>query len=174
MQTLKFNYNIGKEHLDIYIEELLVIRKRILQLLRTLKKHFQEYGKYHIIELLRTVPGVGFIVAVTFYSEIMDIKRFSNNEKFTSYIGLVPSIYSSGERERVLGLSFQFNRYLRSLIIEASWIAIRKDPVLTMAYNNYLVRLSKQEAIIRIAKKLINRIYYVLKNEKQYVCSVVA
>ncbi|VAW29607.1 hypothetical protein MNBD_BACTEROID06-626 [hydrothermal vent metagenome] len=173
LRTIEFNYDIGKEQLNIYIEELLVIRNRISQILRMIKKYFLQYKKYNIIELLRTVPGIGFVISTTFYSEIMDIKRFSNNEKLASYIGLVPSTMASGEKEKVLGLTFQFNRYLRSLLIEAAWIAIRKDPALTLAYNNYLVRLSAQEAIIRIAKKLLNRIYYVLKNEKEYVCSVV-
>ena len=171
--TLEFNYDIGKEHLEIYVAELLVIRNRILQILILLKKYFRQYEKYHIIELLRTVPGVGFTVATTLYSEVMDIERFSNNEKFASYIGLVPSTMSSGEKKKVLGLSFQFNRYLRSLLIESAWVAIRKDPALTLAYNNFLIRLSAQEAIVRIAKKLLNRIYYVLKNEKEYVYSVV-
>ena len=173
LRTLEFNYDIGKEHLEIYVAELLVIRNRILQILILLKKYFRQYEKYHIIELLRSVPGVGFTVATTLYSEVMDIERFSNNEKFASYIGLVPSTMSSGEKKKVLGLSFQFNRYLRSLLIESAWVAIRKDPALTLAYNNFLIRLSAQEAIVRIAKKLLNRIYYVLKNEKEYVYSVV-
>ena len=171
--TLEFKYDIGKEQLEIYVAELLVIRNRILQILILLKKYFRQYEKYHIIELLRSVPGVGFTVATTLYSEVMDIERFSNNEKFASYIGLVPSTMSSGEKKKVLGLSFQFNRYLRSLLIESAWVAIRKDPALTLAYNNFLIRLSAQEAIVRIAKKLLNRIYYVLKNEKEYVYSVV-
>jgi len=173
LRTLEFNYDIGKEHLEIYVAELLVIRNRILQILILLKKYFRQYEKYHILELLRTVPGVGFTVATTLYSEIMDIERFTNNEKFASYIGLVPSTLSSGEKKKVLGLSFQFNQYLRSLLIESAWVAIRKDPALTLAYNNFLIRLSAQEAIVRIAKKLLNRIYYVLKNEKEYVYSVV-
>lgn len=173
LRTLEFSYDIGKEQLDIYIEELLIIRNRILQILILMKKYYRQYELYYIIDLLRTVPGVGFTVATTLCSEIMDIKRFSNNEKFASYIGLVPSTMSSGEKKKVLGLSFQFNRYLRSLIIESAWVAIRKDPALTLAYNNFLIRLSAQEAIIRIAKKLLNRIYYVLKNENEYIYSVV-
>ncbi len=130
LRTLEFNYNIGKEQLDIYIEELLEIRGKILQILKSLKKYLQQYDKYYIIELLETVPGIGFIIATTFYLEIMDIKRFSNNEKFASYIGIIPATSSSGEKEKVLGLTFQFNRYLRSLLIEAAWVAVRKDPAL--------------------------------------------
>ena len=173
LQNLEFTYSVGKEQLNIYIDELLIVRSRIVEIIKLLKRHYEHYKKDHLIKLLRTVPGVGFIVATTFNPEIMDIKRFSNNEKFASYIGLVPAIESSGEKQRVLGLTFQFNRYLRYLLIESSWIAIRIDPALTLAYNNYLVRLTKQEAIVRIAKKLLNRIYYVLNNEKEYVCSVV-
>ena len=58
-------------------------------------------------------------------------------------------------------------------MIEAAWIAIRKDPALTACFNEYIKRMSKQEAIIRIAKKLLNRIRTVLKENKEYVCSIV-
>ena len=104
LRTLEFNYDIGKEQLNIYIEELLIIRNWMLQILILLKKYYRQYELYYIIDLLRTVPGVGFTVATTLYSEIMDIKRFSNNEKFASFIGLIPSTISSGEKKKVLGL----------------------------------------------------------------------
>jgi hypothetical protein len=67
----------------------------------------------------------------------------------------------------------QHNKYLRNLLIEAAWIAVRKDPALTSGFNGYLKRMSKQEAIIRIAKKLLNRVRTVWKEKKEYVCSVV-
>jgi transposase len=49
-----------------------------------------------------------------------------------------------------------------------------KDPALTAAFNGYIKRMSKQQAVIRIAKKLLSRINYILNNKKPYVCSVVA
>ncbi len=67
----------------------------------------------------------------------------------------------------------QHNKYLRSLLIEAAWIAVRKDPALTASFNEYIKRMSKQEAIIRIAKKLLNRIRTVWMKNTEYVCSVV-
>ena len=62
---------------------------------------------------------------------------------------------------------------LRYLIIEAAWVAVRKDPALLLAYNQLLRRMKSQDAIIRIAKKLLNRIYHVWKNETYYVTAVV-
>ncbi len=173
LENLKFHYSMGKEQLYIYLEELQIAKKRIIELVDSLKKHCIQYGIDNDIELLCSVPGIGFITAVTIETEIMDISRFSNTDKFASYIGLVPSTRSSGEKDNVLGLTYLYNRYIRSLIIESAWIAVRKDPALTLAFNNYSKRMSKQEAIVRIAKKLLNRIYFVLKNNKEYVCAVV-
>ena len=59
------------------------------------------------------------------------------------------------------------------MLIEAAWIAVRKYPALMACYNQYIKRMSKQEAIIRIAKKLLNRVRTVLKENREYVCSVV-
>ncbi len=174
LKDLIFEYEIGKEQLEIYIEELLELRVILLKIVKDLRKYTLEYKIEKDIKLLVGIPGIGFITAITLYTEIMDIERFSNSDKIDSYIGLVPSTRSSGEKEKVLGLSVQFNRYLCSLLIESAWVTIRKDPVLTLAYNKYTQRMSKQEAIIRIAKKLLNRIYYVLKNKKEYVYSVIS
>ncbi len=173
LQNLNFQYEMGKEQLNIYLEELFVIRERLVQIMQSLKKYCAQFGIDKDIKLLISVPGVGPITAVTIVTEIIDINRFSNSDKFASYIGLVPSTNSSGEKENVLGLTFMYNRYIRSLLIEAAWISIRKDPALTLVFNNYSARMSKQEAIVRIAKKLLNRIYFVLKNNKEYVCAVV-
>ncbi|MCF6269645.1 MAG: transposase [Melioribacteraceae bacterium] len=157
----------------IYIEELLELRARLLKTVKSLRKYSFEYNMDEDIKLLIGIPGIWFITAITLYTEIMNIERFTSLDKIASYIGLVPTTKSSGEKEKVLGLTVQYNRYLRSLLIESSWVAIRKDPALTLAYNDYTKRMSKQESIIRIAKKLLNRIYYVLKNKKEYVYSIV-
>ncbi len=64
------------------------------------------------------------------------------------------------------------NKILRTATVEASWIAIRNDPALMPAYQKLVKRVKPQEAIIRIEKKLVNRIMYVLKNKKAYVRAV--
>ena len=64
------------------------------------------------------------------------------------------------------------NEYLRNLLIEAAWIAVRTDPALTLAYSHLLKRMSKQEAIVRIAKKLLNQIRSIWIKRQPYVIAV--
>jgi uncharacterized membrane protein YecN with MAPEG domain len=58
-------------------------------------------------------------------------------------------------------------------LIEAAWVAVRRDPVLLLAFNGYCKRMRKTKAIVKIARKLLNRIRYVLKNQVEYVPGVV-
>lgn len=59
------------------------------------------------------------------------------------------------------------------MIVESSWVAIRNDPALMLAYQKLIVRMRPTKAIIRISKKMINRVRYVLKNQTSYVKAVV-
>ena len=124
-------------------------------------------------ELLLSIPGIGLVTAMSFLTEIEDILRFENIDKFCSFVGLIPMTSSSGERDVVGNLTKRQNKILRSLIIESSWIAIRNDPALMMAYQKLIKRMEPTKAIIRIAKKMLNRIRYVLKSQEIYECSVV-
>jgi transposase len=141
--------------------------------MRSLRKYCREYEANELINLLRTVPGIGFVVAVTLYLEIIDICRFKDLDHIASFVGFVPSVDSSGDVEKVLGLTKRRCRYLRSLLVEAARIAVRKDPAMTFAFNKLTKRMSSQRAIIHNAKKLLNRIRYVWKNMQPYVPAVI-
>jgi transposase len=108
-----------------------------------------------------------------FMSEIGTINRFENNDKFAGMIGIVPDCHSSGDNDQIGEITPRGNVYLRSALIESSWIAVRIDPALSKAFSDYCKRMEPNKAIIRIARKLSNRIYYVLKNEKKYETRVV-
>src|SRR3990172_117850 len=173
LRKLDFNYSIGKEQLSIYLYELTEIRKLLVRIIKQIKNFEKEHNLQEEITLLCSVPGVGFVVAITLLTELIDPKRFPDLDNLASYVGLVPCILSSSEKETKLGIKFHRNRFLREPLLEAAWVAVRKDPALTYSYNNYIRRMSKQEAIIRIAKKLLSRINYVWTNKKSYVNSVV-
>lgn len=174
LEEIEFEDKVGRECLMVSLEELKESRKRLSKVLLRLREYSKEYGFKPLLDRLQTIPGIGFITAVTLYTELMDMKRFKRPDDLASYVGLVPSVRSSGEKERVLGLSHRYSKFLRSLLIEASWVAVRKDPALTQKYNELIIRTSKQKAIIRIAKKLLSRIQHVWNKEESYVYSVVA
>ena len=174
LRNQRFEFEMGNQCLSVMIDGLINSRSLITQVTKNLRHHCNSNPEIKkIIELLLTVPGIGFITAVTIYTEIINIKRFKTLDHFCSYIGLVPSVHSSGDKNHTNGLTKRANAYLRSLIIEASWTAIRVDPALTMKYNELIKNMKGQEAIIHIAKKLINRIRRVWLEEKPYVLSIV-
>jgi transposase len=122
---------------------------------------------------LRTIPGIGEISALLFATEIGDINRFAELDQLCDYVGLVPKVHGSGNKETVLGLTHRGHRELRETLIEASWVAIRLDPAMTMAFNGYAKKMLKTKAIIKIARKLLNRIRFVMKHQVEYTTAVV-
>jgi transposase len=173
LKHLHFRYDAGKQTLDRLVEMLEYIRLAIKDTLKALRELAKDPLIHPTIKALISVPGVAFITAMTFYTEIMDIKRFSNFDKLASFVGLVPSRKGSGEIEYDRGITFRKNKILRPLLIEAAWVAAAADPALTMKYNQLRKTMSKQKAIIRIAKKLLSRMRYVWMNQKEYVKAVI-
>ena len=121
-----------------------------------------------LIELLMTIPGIGIQSAWIITTELEDIHRFKNFDQLAGYVGFKPDIYSSGEHTVNKGITRQCNHLLRETLVECAWMAIGKDPALTQAYYNYKKRMHYNKAIIRIAKKLLNRVRFVWINEKPY------
>lgn len=168
LETIKFNTAAGKQTLALYLEELKQKRIKTAEILRSLREYAAEEGFKETIDNLTSVPGIGFITAITLYTELIEIKRFESLDELSSYVGLVPSVVSSAEKEHVLGISQRHNIYLRNMLIESAWTAVRKDPALTLRFSQLTGRMSKQRAIIRIARKLLSRIRFVWKNNKRY------
>ena len=104
-------------------------------------------------------------------TEIIDIDRFKKLDHLKAYSGLIPTTDSTGERDRAKGITKRRNIFLRHVLIEASWVAIRKDPALLQYYSKACLRMKGQQAIVRVAKKLLSRIRYVWKTGHPYECS---
>jgi transposase len=125
------------------------------------------------MELIRSIPGIGLITAITLLVEIEDISRFPGTDKFAGFIGIIPSCHSSGEKDNKGEMRTRGQVNMKASLIESSWIAARIDPALTLAFNKYCRRMESNKAIIRIARKMANRIYFVLTKQTPYVCAVV-
>ena len=65
-------------------------------------------------------------------------------------------------------ITYRGNKHLKKYLIEASWVAVRKDPEMMLTFTNLSRRMIKTKAIIRIARKLLNRIKAVLDTEQPY------
>ena len=174
IETIRMEKTSGDLALKAYLEELKHLRQIIATLNRAILalSRTEEY-RFDVL-LLKTVPGISTLTAMTLLTELCDISRFSSLDKLASYTGLTPVIRSSGETEHTVGITYRRNAILRAILVEASWVAVRKDPAMMMAFNKFALRMKKTNAIVHIARKLLNRIRYVLKNRQGYVPAVVS
>ena len=163
----------GQQTLSSQIQEVEEQRKILLLVNRQIKALAATEKYATNITLLKTIPGIGLITAMILMTEIETIERFENTDHFAGFIGLVPSKHNSGEIKKNGEMTFRGQSKLKKTVIEAAWIAARRDPVLSLAYNNYVKKMDSNKAIIRIARKLLNRIYVVLKNKQEYVIGIV-
>lgn len=120
-----------------------------------------------------TIPGLSTLSSMIILTELIDIKRFKSLRQLSSFVGLIPSEYSSGQREFKYSMTRRGNPFLKRILVECSWIAIRKDPALLMCYKKYCKQMNGAKAIIKISRKLLNRIRYVLINKKSYEIGIV-
>lgn len=168
LDSIPMKAQTGKQALDILVQEAREQRKLLLETTKKVK-HLSESAKYsQRAQLLRSIPGIGLINTMVILTEVEDINRFPKDEKFASFVGLIPTSHSSGEKEKMGEITFRSHDFLRKAFVESAWIAVRYDPALLMAYQNLCKRMEPNNAIIRIAKKLLNRVYSVLKNNKIY------
>lgn len=154
--------------LDLLISHVERMKQSQLEANRKIRLLSQS-GKYkENYELLRSIPGIGQIVAMTLLTEISDISRFKNERQFASFIGLVPMSHSSGDKVIHGDMTFRGNKKIGPMLIEAAWIAIRNDIGLAASYSNYCKKMKPQQAIVRIARKLSNIVISVLKSKRKY------
>jgi len=174
ISNINQNTEAGSYVLSDLVEQLKESRTRLKGVLRQLRKESRKENIAPIMKALCSVPGIAFITAMSLYTELIDINRFQNFNHLASFVGLVPSIYSSAETEYSRGITFRHNKFLRPLLIEAAWVAVRKDPAMSQKYFQLLKNMSKQRAIIRVAKKLLRRIKHVWIQKEEYSFSLVA
>ena len=80
------------------------------------------------VRRLMTHPGVGALTALAFMLIIGTPERFGCGKQVTSYLGLVPSEKSSGNRRRLGHITKQGSSMLRFLLVEAAQVTVRSDP----------------------------------------------
>lgn len=173
LQAINLPTDSAKTALHAHLEMAEMLRKIQYLTNKEIRKLSEKEIYKDNYHLLLSVPGIGSLTAMLILTEIGEITRFKNLDSLCSFIGLVPMTNSTGENERTGGITVRQNKILRTTIIESSWIAIRHDPALMLAFQKLVKRMESQKAIVRIAKKLVNRILYVLKNKKYYVHAVV-
>lgn len=173
LQSIEHNNISTKTAFNSYTDELIFLlekQKHLNTAIEVLSKN--DYYSANT-DLLRTVPAIGTLSAMTILTELGDINRFQKQDHLYSYCGLTPDCHSTGDTERIGKVSRRGNIFIKTVLIECAWVAVRKDPALLLYFKQQLPKMDRNKAIIKVARKLLNRIRYVLKNKQPYQIGIV-
>lgn len=143
------------------LQEHRSLNRRLIELMKT-ERYCQDY------HLLRSVPGVGAVTAITLLLECGDLAEFRSADAFCAFVGLVPDSHQSDKHAPRCGITSRRHKILRYMLTECAWRAVAKDSHLSELYATYSWRMARPKAIVKIAHKLAKLIKFVLKNKKAY------
>jgi transposase len=173
LQSIELGSISGKAAFDSYLDELIFLLEKQKQLNKAIEALAKNDNYSANIHLLRTVPAIGLLSGMTVLTELGNIDRFQKQDHLYSYCGLTPDCHSTGDTERIGKVSRRGNIFVKTVLIECAWVAVRKDPALLLYYKQQLPKMDRNKAIIKVARKLLNRIRYVLKNKMEYQIGIV-
>lgn len=152
------------EPLKISLAVLLSLLEQLWNHMTTLRTSLRELCRKErykkTFQVVRSLPGIGWYTAIRLVLELgEDLTRFGSGKKIAGFVGLTPGEYSSGEttwKGRITGMGPGF---IRHVLIENSWVAVRHDPALLTKFTRvYKSSGSKKKAIVAIARVLIVRL----------------
>jgi transposase len=139
------------------LELLDQLTPKIQELTRALEEEVQ---KRPVTRLLMTHPGVGPLTALAFELVIGMPERFHCGKQIASYVGLVPTEESSGERRRLGHISKQGNALLRFLLVEAAQVTVRSQAEWRSKFFHLAMRRGRKIAKVAMARKLAVHLYW--------------
>jgi transposase len=125
------------------------------------------------IDLLMTLPGVGFILAVVIAAEIGDVGRFDGPAYLASYAGTTPRVHASGGKTRYGPLRPDVNRYLKWAFVEAANVTCRvrrRHPHrhVSRLYERLARPKGHQKAVGAVARHLAEATSWMLTKQESY------
>jgi hypothetical protein len=128
----------------------------------------EEVEKRPVTRRLMTHPGVGPLTALAFELVIGTPERFHCGKQIASYVGLVPSEESSGDRRRLGLISKQGNSLLRFLLVEAPQVTVRSQSQWRSKFFHLALRRGRKIAKVAMARGLAVRLYWMWRKGWDY------
>jgi transposase len=166
--------NTVRFKLDQLLDSLEFSEKQAVKTTREIRRFCQSDPELsQCIEYLRSIPGIGWIVASQLVAWIGDWREIKNIRQLAGFLGVVPTENSTGDRTDRGSITHTGDGRLRSKLIQGSWSAIRKDDELREFFRSVARRhprkIASRVAIVAVARKLSTRISAVLMEQRPYV-----
>ena len=161
-------------------EEVVQELSPILGLLSSLNREIssaderiEQLGKGNpVVRRLMTAPGVGPVTALAFVASLDEVSRFGSAHQVESYLGLVPSEFSSGDRKHRGRITKRGNARMRSLLVEAGWRILRSRKSECAALKAWALgiaaRRGKRIAVVALARRLSGILYAMWRDGAEY------
>lgn len=170
--SLGLNYRSQNTQLQlkILLQSLELIESQLIEVQNQITNYSDKHFKDEI-ELISSIKGVSEYMANVALSEIGDIEKFKNKNSLTAFAGLDASVKQSGRYCRQQGnhISKRGSKYLRKQLYYAAKTSIIFDPELKKYYLKKKTQGKHYNVImIAVARKILMRIYAVLKQKRPY------
>lgn len=121
LSRLRFVHPAHQIVLQEYIDAVDDAAQRLTRIEGQIKALTPAWSLAPVVQAIQAMRGVSFIAAVTVAGETGDLRRFDNPSQLMSYLGLVPSEYSSGGRTARGGITKAGSKDARRVLIEGAW-----------------------------------------------------
>ena len=121
IRTLSFEDNNAETVLAEYLLGVDQQLERVARLDARIEEEAQKPRIAPAVVRWKALRGVRTVTAMTILSELIDLSRFASPRELMSFIGLVPSEYSSGGKQRRGSLTRAGNAHVRRVLVEAAW-----------------------------------------------------
>lgn len=160
---------LARELLAERHEELAHLDKQV----RAIERRIQErYRALPAAQRLGTIPGIGPLGATALVAAVADPTVFRRGRELSAWLGLVPRQYSSGERQRLLGISKRGDRYVRTLLVHGARAVLARAHVKNDPRSRWLVALKQRagfnKACVALANKNARIAWALLRREESY------
>ena len=162
--------------LDSFLAQLEELWAHQVSLRAALRKLCRKERYHKAFTIARSLPVIGWFTAIRLVLELgEDLSHFTSGKKIASFVGLTSSECSTGETERKGRITGMGSGFIRATLIENSWTAIRKDPVLLAKFTRvWHASGSRKKAIVAVARVLIVRYRACMLAGTPYVIGVAA
>jgi transposase len=155
LQEQRFDHPAQQIALQELVESVRIVKERIARIEAAIEEFLPSWSLAPVVSALQALRGVDLIVAVTFVSEIGDMRRFNSPRQLMGYLGLVPSERSTGNTVHRGGITKAGNGRVRHMLIESAWTY--RHPPRVGAKKLYLVERAPP-AVREIAWKAQTRL----------------
>jgi transposase len=168
-QWMKENRSLLPPHEQKELDCLLRILAAVEKERRAVEKDMAGLAfRENEVRLLMTIPGVDYPVAVALLAAIGDIRRFASPRKLCAYLGLVPSVHNSGNRQWHGRITKQGNSAARWMLVQAGHQLSRLSSPIRPFFERLRAKKGRQVAVVAVARKLATLAWHLLTDGQPY------